>query len=556
MCGIAGYCGSKKPDISKLKLLSINLLERGKEGMGCLINNCVTRGIYEYQNDLSDPVKFFSHFWFRLPKSFDSNTVIIHNRAPTRGVRSLANTHPFEYLKEHDSENIETLFFTKNGTITNEQELCNLYGLNKSDFEVDSKLLGHIIIEHGWDVLTQYKGGAAMVLYSVFEPNTVYIFKGQSLNGDLLEEERPLYYYQTKDGMYFASTSRALQCALDIPSDNIQSFESNYLYKITDGKIIEKTLYDRSQVQNKVVLPPSLTHQSGRKHTTYNGSSTKLNNVDSPKEDIKKYYYGKNEPSPVKSVGGKKVYYWNGLYHRNGHPVSGIIKLNDFGEEVQKDVLGTTYYFHKGMMLKTESCIAEANKIVTKTKQIKDNITELLPLFSINFTTFIYKHSPARNMMKMYVYSGCQEVTAAKIQSRPLFSIYKYNFDIFNNCFTIEPLKFPQAEDLFSGNANEDSWDPRTWKSVDTEMLNANFKNMTVTEENEVSKKLNIICKYLNACIKKCVINNNTNDEKEMWAIRVILVLRQIANNPEFADMLFEELEEEIYQTIIEDENK
>lgn len=548
MCGIAGYCGSKKPDISKLKLLSINLLERGKEGMGCLINNHVTRGIYEYQKDLSDPVKFFSHYWFPSPKSFDSNTVIIHNRAPTRGVRSLANTHPFEYLKEHDAENIETFYFAKNGTLSNEQELCNLYGLNKSDFEVDSKLLGHIIVNYGWDVLTQYKGGAAMVLYSTWEPNTVYIFKGQSLNGELLEEERPLFYYQMKDGMYFASTSGALQCALDIPSTDIKSFESNYLYKITDGKVVEKTLYDRSQIQNKTVLPPTPNYQSVRKHITYD------KNLKDPSTEEKIYYHGKNEPSPVKRVGGKRVYYWNGLYHRNGHPVSGIIKLNDFGEEVGKDIPGTTYYFHKGMMLKTESCIAEANKIVTKTKQIKDHINELLPLFSINFTTFIYKHSSARNMMKMYVYSGCQEVTASKIQSLPLFSTYKYNFDIFNNCFTIEPLKFPQSEDLFSGNANADPWDPSTWTDAMGSMLNANFKNMTVTEEGQVSKKLNIILKYLNACIKKCIIDNDTNNEKEMQAMRIILVLRQIANNPEFADLLFDDLEEQICKTI-EDEN-
>lgn len=552
MCGIVGYCGSKRPDISKLKLLSINVQERGKEGMGCLINNDVTRGIYEYQKDLSDPIKFFSYYWFPLPTKLQSNTVIIHNRAPTRGVRSLTNTHPFEYLIEHDPENIEQLFFAKNGTITNEHELCELYGLTKSDFEVDSKLLGHIIVNFGWDVLLQYKGGAAMVLYSTREPNTIYIYKGMSLEGNVLIEERPMHYIEVSGGMYFASTKAALQCALDAPFDKIKTFTPNILYKITDGRIVEETLYDRSTVQNKPAV--TYTHTI---YNTYKKPSTKTEKSEN------KYFYGKTEPKPIRIVGGKKVYYWNGLYHRNGHPISGIIKLNDSGLEIKSSETGTTYYFHKGLMLKNEACMEQAQKIISKVKQIKDNIESLLPLLSLNYTLFIFKHSPARQCMKLYCYNGCQELTATRFQTIPLFSVYKYSFDIIDNCFTIEKLQEEEKNDLFtqddSSSKNSDPWDPETWnlEGWGSEMMNRNFNIPTVEEDNQISKKLKLITKY----IKKTIVEYDTtglDSPEEIRHLKVCYVALEIFKNPEFAEMLFDDLEQTICETIktIEQENE
>ena len=73
----------------------------------------------------------------------------------------------------------------------------------------DSQVMTNIFYYAGYDVLAEYNGGAVFVIadYRGKTP-TVYMFKGCSKKDELSkepEEERPLYFTQTKDSIIFSS---------------------------------------------------------------------------------------------------------------------------------------------------------------------------------------------------------------------------------------------------------------------------------------------------------------------------------------------------------------
>jgi len=103
----------------------------------------------------------------------------------------------------------------------------------------DSKMLGEIIFENGFKYLEEYKGGAALAFYWANEPNTLWLWKGATLHGSVMTEERPLsYYYDKKDkGIYFSSLSEHL--AVIAEGAEIMDVPVNTLLKFHNGEIVE-----------------------------------------------------------------------------------------------------------------------------------------------------------------------------------------------------------------------------------------------------------------------------------------------------------------------------
>lgn len=551
MCGITGYVGKKPGDLAKVKLASIFNIERGKDSVGFLFNNRITKGIYKHGNDKSDPLKFFSTTFFtHKPEELESNTVLFHNRAATRGARTEENAHPFTYEKDE-----KIYHFIKNGTLVNELELCEKYGLKKEDFPVDSLLLGHIIVHFGWDVLLEYKGGAAFVLYCESEPNTIYVFKGESLEYGKLSEERPLFYYQTKNGLYFSSTMSSLQCAHDQKEEAIQPFETNTLYKIVDGKIVSMVRYDRSKIEGK----PYYQDYYGQKHTHSSHAHATYDFVKKEKKkssEGKTYCYGNPEPNPQgkvsKTVKGSRIYYWQGLYYRNGHVISGEFVLDQNG---YTDTVGIKYYFYKGLMLKNEEAVKIVSRIITKAEEIKTNFDRIKEHLSLNHTYFYYKSSSLRGgKMKLYCFTGGRDLISTHFQCLPLFSIYKYNFNTIDDNYTVS-LRPNIAEEENSTNSESiNTWDSSKWQTGSfgdstTTMANLfdiNFNPMTITEdEKEAITKIERVESYLKRLsdqYKSLAVESDLGKN----ALKRLFVMTFLLQNTLYIDELFEEWQYEM----------
>jgi len=541
MCGITGYCGKSPGDISKIKLASIFMESRGKDAVGLLYNNQITKGTFKSGDDKSTPTLFFSGYYFNIKgQKMVSNTILCHNRSSTRGNKySIDNAHPFMFEKDG-----ERFWFMKNGTITNELELCEKYNLKKSDFDVDSKLLGHIIVHHGWDVLLEYKGAAACVLYAESNPNTIYLFHGESLEGSLLKEERPLYCYNKNNKFYFASTENALVCALDVPKEDIIDMKTNTLFKVTNGVIEEETVYDRSQIQNKV----ETTYYNNTTNFNRNGSYYNYNKKDETNEKNKTVYYSKNSPmpNPANIIKGNRIYYNAGLYYRNGHPITGKFKLDFFGKE-KETAYASECYFYKGLKLINEEAIEVLKNIFRKSKQIPEHINEILPYLDRNSVVFFYQYSETRKEYKLRVYQFNKAVESAELSVYPDFSPYQFIFDIIDNKYQIIPREnmitnMGEEEKLPKKEENEKStvinlWDERYWENREL------FTEETIPEiDLVITNKLKIITKAIERTITSFITGKIINNFSEEQAAKTIEVLNYILKNPTYVDLIYDDM--------------
>ena len=538
MCGITGYCGKVKPEFSKIKLASMFITDRGKHSVGLLLNGFVQKGIYKtYNDDDSDPIKFFTKWYWSDWKKGKDNTVLVHNRSATRGAHTVDNAHPFVFEKDG-----VTYHFMKNGTLTNEIDLCREYDISINKFAVDSQLLGHIIVNHGWEVVTKYKGACVCVLTRTDEPNTVYIFKGESLTGDLLEEERPLFFYKTKNGMYFSSTKASLQCAHDIHEDEVVSFSANYLYKIVNGEVESKIYYDRTNVQNKsaVVISTNASRQTTHYPDYSNGYNGYYKNKSKKekKEEVR-FTFSQYEKQPS-NFDGKTIYYYRGLYYRNGHPISGAYAVNDAGQIDNDSENIPIYHFHLGILCKNKEAADALSDCIKSVKDIRDKWHLVNAHAHPEHIIFSFRYSEKRAKYKLYVYKDGNEIESSTYTVTPKFSSRRYCFQIVEGYYTIEQLE-------------NKSFLPETWEDVSSSSLfpieNENFNDsiikrdrITILRFNHLKKSIEAFLSYLSKGDDSSVIEENV--------FKKVCILYYFLENSMYAETIYEELYEEILETV------
>lgn len=246
-CGLIGFNGDpklladknvSKTVLAKLKILGLYNIERGKHSCGLFVDNTLHKGV--------DNEKLFSDFIvnteFGLP-SPGHNTIIGHTRAATHGIHSFNNAHPFlindEFVLAH------------NGVVRNIWELCNRYKIDHSKITVDSLALAHLINQEGFKVLNEYKGFAALLMWKLSDPKSIYVFRGESptTKDGKFERERPMYYMQSEEGVYFSSLEKSLLAISDSEGDRIKELEANIVHKFTNGKMTKvKFPVDRSTI--------------------------------------------------------------------------------------------------------------------------------------------------------------------------------------------------------------------------------------------------------------------------------------------------------------------
>lgn len=266
-CGIWGFSlkpgGNKKASLQKFKILGLYNKSRGRDASGVFVNGDIIKGIglvSEFDDFIEKNI---------IPTPKDNCVMLGHARQGSVGYKkTIDEAHPFLINNN--------LVFTHNGTIRNIEELCNKYRKDKDAFTVDSQALGVIIDEDGYAVLDEYKGAAALAFTRINEPNTLYLYHGASrdFSEGKLSEERPLFFMENKDGIFYSSMEESLKAIMDSDSDEVNQLEHNNIFKIENGKfILDQTRYvDRENANVYVYEKPVHVGKSRATSMTSSGN--------------------------------------------------------------------------------------------------------------------------------------------------------------------------------------------------------------------------------------------------------------------------------------------
>ena len=258
MCGIFGWAGKSvnKFNVDKFNILGLYNIERGKDSCGVAIDGEAYYGL-EKESSYKSFIEKYNH---KKPEIFP--TVLGHTRSASVGNAKIKeNAHPFNFgsiyignedkIENHDINLYKWEFQgVHNGTLLNEDELCALYKINKTVWhgkksrqKIDSEILLETLYKNpnDYSVLSSYNGAAALAWVNNEEPNTLYLFRGESgiyKNNTKLHEERPLYVYiESKNSMYFSSLEESLN-AISTVKDSVFEILPNTVYKIKNGDYI------------------------------------------------------------------------------------------------------------------------------------------------------------------------------------------------------------------------------------------------------------------------------------------------------------------------------
>lgn len=280
MCGLFGFIGFKKQPIDIKSFIALGVENDTRGGHGCGI---FCDGEIEYGPSSE---KYFESFYedSKLLPTIEAAEVLIgHDRKASIGGISDEKLQP---VVSYDENGDIDFVLMHNGTITNHTELAKKYlsmEKEESDKFTDSQIMARIVYTHGFGVFSEYVGAGVFVIVDYRTPKrkpSVYVFKGKSKEHSYskeAEEERPLYYIRTKNGLWFSSIMSYLRVMNYKQTDGVYTFPCNQVLLINHNanlQLIEKI--DRSELVQK----PSVVYTSGNSNSHW-GKSKEANLYDS-----------------------------------------------------------------------------------------------------------------------------------------------------------------------------------------------------------------------------------------------------------------------------------
>lgn len=261
MCGLYGFIGLKPQPINITSFLALGVENDSRGGHGCGI---FWDGKIEYGESSE---KYFESFYEKselLPTIKSAEILIGHDRKASVGGVSNEKLQPVVHYD--DDANIDFVLM-HNGTITNHTELAKKYlsmEKEESDKYTDSQIMCQIVYTHGFGVFAEYVGAGVFVMVDYRTPKrkpSVFVFKGKSKEHSYskeAEEERPLYYIRTDNGLWFSSIASYLNIMCFGTESEVYTFPSNKVLLINNNKklqLIEEI--DRSELVQK---PTTVTY--------------------------------------------------------------------------------------------------------------------------------------------------------------------------------------------------------------------------------------------------------------------------------------------------------
>lgn len=427
MCGIIGFCGKPgaKPDPLKIRLLGMHNRSRGMDSIGIYFNGNTKYGVGK--SDKGDFSLFSSDYKFDIKGRLKyGNTLLLHNRAASKGAVNVENAHPFLY---DDKDGSLEMVLMHNGTIKDEYDLRKEVDVDYSKYDVDSELFGIVLHRDRGDysILEKYKGSAALAWTWLDEPNTVYLWKGASFpeeDNRELTTERPLYYYyDSKDkGIYFCSYKHSLSIVSNF-EEEIKPVPMNTVVKIQNGEIVEETKINRefvnkddyatggwhSRIHEGYTMKTKATNYnnsyansnySGKNRTAATNAYNNYSNKNTPAENI-------DVPNPKNSVPKDRVYYFFGKVYINDKPLNGVVRIdNDY--KITDDESVKEQYYYNGVR-------------VNSAKDIEDMENNNYNTYVAVHPDFLYKGN-SRYWFKNKVFINGGTIV-------PDYSPYKYTFE-------------------------------------------------------------------------------------------------------------------------------
>lgn len=274
-CGLTGFASNdgKKANPVYLFLIAASNADRGTDACGMFINNKRIPGI----DKEADIRKFLQNHHIQYAPNCKNKNIMIHNRKKSYGGTDAEHCHPF-LVEDRDN----SLVLQHNGTITNIKELCTKYNIQYTPGDVDSKKLCDILFQsENFNVLDEYEGGAALMFCKKEEPNVMYVYKGESRAYSYAHyetEERPLFFLELPEGIYFSSTAQPLDVIANGQKHlRVYSLSANKVYRIEKNQFTMIQKIDRSKINEPFRHVTHRNHTPSKQHAITKSSKNFLN---------------------------------------------------------------------------------------------------------------------------------------------------------------------------------------------------------------------------------------------------------------------------------------
>jgi predicted glutamine amidotransferase len=456
MCGLFGYVASENKLLNwdKFNILGWDNDSRGRDSVGRMVGNEVHKWI-----NPKSTITNYKDYVIKFNNTAASNIAIGHTRKASSGDKTIDHAQPIVLDIDDDLQ----FAMVHNGTLHNHVALASKYNVDPTG-KTDSMILAEIIMNNGFGVLSEYRGAAAIIIKDDRVPNTLYVFRGSSkIYNGTLDGERPLYFYQeSDDSMYISSKDEGLFFIADNNAEQnedgdaeyaIQSFDTNILYTITNGQVVDEVEIDRSRMYqskfNSTTYGYGNSNYNNNKNTVKGFDTSKLfdytkrgnqGNDVSPLDHNKQYdkdwslnrqFMSELTTTNTDTIQFARMRYWISEKLANGQLI-----LNKEGKilRAKKQPGYKVFYFYAGVMVKDKASYNKLNKELGKHKYFKESKSNTSTLSKYALHPICTLVDPMEikeftgDMRRTFVVDPEQPTALYTGEVHPYFSKYIYNF--------------------------------------------------------------------------------------------------------------------------------